>query len=71
MNHNKHSTPILAAVRAMHAAEDATGYDPYNAHVRRHVDPVAPPSGGAKVASAERLLASYGPSLSLREENDK
>ncbi len=67
MNHNKHSTPILAAVKRMHADDDAaTGRDPYNTLDRRRAKPGFPP---ATVREADGILACYETELTL--ETDK
>lgn len=75
MNHNKHSTPILSAVRAMHADDDTSrkaaerlGYDPYHGRLRR---PIPVPGEFPQTAKheADQILACYDSALTL--ENDK
>lgn len=65
----KHSTPILSAVRAMHAHEDATGRDPYNqlprAVRRAYVDPVNPVTTPAQREEAAQLLSCYETELEV------
>ncbi len=73
MARNKHdakrdSTPILAAVRAMHAHEDKAGYDPYNGRLRRPI-PIPGEFPDTAKHEAESSLACYEASLTL--ENGK
>lgn len=63
----KHSTPILSAVRAMHAHEDAAGRDPYN-HLPRKLrarDPVNPVTTPAQQEEAAQLLNCYETELEV------
>lgn len=61
----KHSTPILSAVRAMHAHEDAC--DPYNHTPRkmRAPDPVSPVTTPAQREQAAQLLACFETTLEV------
>lgn len=61
----KHSTPILNAVRAMHADQDARGYNPYNHGARRHTDPVRPQATAAQLREAEQNLKCYETELEV------
>ncbi len=65
MRRNNHSTPILAAVRAMHDEQD--GRDPYNTLRRPFVG--ADVTTAKQRAEASEILACYETSLTL--ENDK
>ncbi len=65
---NKHSTPILRAVKAMHADEDARpGYNPYNRGSRRYVDPESNITDAQK-ADAAAILSCYTTELELIDE---
>ncbi len=74
MARNKHdakrdSTPILAAVRAMHADEDKRpGYDPYHGRLQRPI-PIPGEFPDTAKHEAESILACYETSLTL--ENGK
>jgi hypothetical protein len=63
---NKHSTPILAAVRAMHADEDARGHDPYDRGSRRYIDPESNITDAQK-ADASAILSCYTTELTLED----
>ncbi len=66
---NKHSTPILRAVRAMHADEDARpGFDPYNRGSRRYVDPESNITDAQK-ADASAILSCYTTELTLEDKS--
>lgn len=66
---NKHSTPLLDAVRAMHGADDAArpGYDPYHGRFRRPI-PVPGEFTPQAKHEADQLLACYETTLELVRE---
>jgi hypothetical protein len=70
VNHNKHATPLLDAVKRMHVADDAaaTGYCPYNGRASRPL-PVPGEFPDTAKHEADQILACYDSYLTL--ENDK
>ncbi len=65
---SKHSTPILRAVRAMHADEDARGFNPYDRGSRRYVDPESNITDAQK-ADASAILSCYTTELTLEDKS--
>jgi hypothetical protein len=65
---NKHNTPILRAVKAMHADEDARGFNPYDRGSRRYVDPESNITDAQK-ADASAILSCYTTELTLETES--
>ncbi len=67
MTHNRHSTPILDAVRSMHIADDAAaGYDPYRGRQSRTI-PVPGEFTPRAKHEADQILACYDSQLSLAD----
>ena len=63
----KYSTPILAAVKAMHIEQDAReGVDPYNTLTR--LDAVAQALRASQLREAEQNLACYATELTLEDK---